>query len=230
MSDPTLTLFDQQTTPSTVIGQNDDWRTTQVGGVITSDQAGAIAASGKIPKDEHESAIIATLPPGAYTAIVSGKNNATGIALVEVFDLDPSSDSKLANISTRGETLTGDYVMIGGFTIDGSLPKKVLIRALGPDLSPAGVKGALTDPTLTLFDQKTTPSTVIGQNDDWQTTQLGGVITSDQVADITATGKVPQDSHDSAIIATLAPGAYTAIVEGKNGVSGVALVEVYEIP
>ena len=117
--------------------------------------------------------------------------------------------------------------MIGGFIVDGGSSKKVLIRATGPSLANFGVVGALGDTTLTLFDSN---GQNIGQNDDWPLTQLGGVITSDQVAPIMNSGHPPTDNHEAAIVATLAPGSYTAIVRGKDGTSGVGLVEIFEIP
>ena len=160
-----------------------------------------------------------------FNFFVTGKANGTGVALVEVYDLDQRATPTLDNISTRGDVLTNDNVMIGGFIIGGTSPKKVLIRGIGPDLAQYGVNGVLSDPTLTLYDQQTNPPQLIAQNDDWQTTQLGEIIAADQVAAIIATGKMPGDGHDSAIIATLAPGAYTAILQGKNGAVGVALVK-----
>jgi plastocyanin len=224
LTDPIVSLFDSS---SQTIAQNDDWQTTQTGGVITQDQTADIMASGKAPADPHESAIIATLAPAAYTAIVRGKNNSSGVGLIEVFDLDSSVDSELANISTRGQVLTADNVMIGGFIVDGGSSKKVLIRATGPSLANFGVAGALGDTTVTLFDSN---GQNIGQNDDWPLTQLGGVITSDQVAPIMNSGHPPTDNHEAAIIATLAPGSYTAIVRGKDSTTGVGLVEIFEIP
>ena len=141
----------------------------------------------------------------------------TGVALVEAYDLDRSVDSKLANISTRGFVQTGDNVMIGGLIILGEADTDVLVRAIGPTLANAGVDGALEDPILELHDAN---GSLIVSNDDWKTTQQ---------TEIEATGLAPTDDRESAILRTLAPDSYTAIVRGKNDTSGVALVEVYNI-
>ena len=118
-----------------------------MGGIITSNQVSAIQNSGHAPSQPSESAIIATLQPGSYTAIVRGVNNTVGVALVEVYDLSPGTTSILVNISTRGLVKTGNDVMIGGLIIEGSGPKTVIIRAIGPELMPFGIPNALTDPT-----------------------------------------------------------------------------------
>ena len=154
---------------SGTIGTNDDWQTTQIGGVITSDQVAEIQSSGLAPSDPLESALIATLSPGSYTAIVQGLSGGTGVGIVEVYDLDATSGSLLANISTRGFVQTGDNVMIGGFIVV-TQPTRVIIRAIGPSLTQFGVPDALANPQLELHDA----TSLIGQNDDWQTTQLGG--------------------------------------------------------
>jgi len=132
----------------------------------------------------------------------------------------------LLNISTRAEVLTGDQVVIGGIIITGFDAHKIIVRAIGPTLTQFGVAGALQDPTLELHDGN---RTLIATNDDWQTTQIGGVITADQVTDIQNSGYAPSDSRECAIIATLPPGNYTAIVRGKNNTTGVALVEAYQL-
>src|SRR5439155_14556813 len=129
---------------------NDNWGTTIIGGIITSDQVAAIRASGYAPSDLRESAMIVNLPPGSYTAIVHGVDNTTGVALVEVYDLTPAPNSLLGNISTRSFVQTGDNVMIGGFIIQGTEPKRVILRAIGPELTQYGVPNPLADPTLEL--------------------------------------------------------------------------------
>ena len=136
-------------------------------------------ASGYAPGDGLESAIIADLPAGNYTAIVRGVNNTTGVALVEVYDLSPETNSILGNISTRSFVQTGDNVMIGGFIVQGTQPKRVIIRAIGPELSapPYNVPNALANPTLELHDGT---GALIASNDNWQYTIIGGIITSDQ--------------------------------------------------
>jgi hypothetical protein len=207
------------------IGTNDDWQATQIGGVITSDQVAEIQASGVAPGDSLESAIIATLPPGSYTAIVQGVNSGTGVGIVEVYDLNATSGSLLANISTRGFVETADNAMIGGFIVV-TQPTRVIIRAIGPSLAPLGIPNALANPQLELHDASST----LAQNNDWQTTQIGGVITSDQAAEIQASQLAPTNAVESAIIATLQPGSYTAIMRGVNNTTGNALVEIYALP
>ncbi len=191
---------------------NDDWRATQEQEIIDTTIP---------PTDYRESAILATLSPGNYTAIVRGKNESIGIALVEVYDLataslDVSSESELANISTRGKVKSGDDVMIGGFILGGSEMSTVLVRALGPELANSGVAGTLPDPMLELHDSS---GAMVAKNDDWA---------SDQKEEIEAI-LPPTDSHESAILTTLTPGNYTCLVLGKEGATGVALVEVYRI-
>ena len=217
---PRLELHDSNST----VGMNDDWQTTQIGGVITSDQVAEIQNSGLAPSDPLESAVIATLEPGSYSAIVQGVNGGTGVGSVEVYDLDATSGSFLANISTRGFVQTGDSAMIGGFIVV-TQPTRVIIRAIGPSLTQFGVPDALANPQLELHDA----TSLIARNDDWQTTQLGGVITSDQVAEIQNSQLAPTNPAESAIIATLQPGSYTAIVRGVNNTTGNALVEVYAL-
>jgi hypothetical protein len=173
-----------------------------------------------------ESAIIADLAPGRYTAIVRGINNTTGVALVEAYDLSPSSGSILGNVSTRSFVQTGDDVMIGGFIVQGTQPRNVIIRAIGPELSQHGVPDFLADPTLELHDGT---GALISRNDNWQTTIIGGIITRDQVQEIQNSGHAPGDPRESAIIADLPAGNYTAIVRAANNTIGVALVEVYDL-
>ena len=220
LANPRLELHDTNNT----IGMNDNWQTTQIGGVITSDQVAEIQNSGLAPSDPLESAVIATLAPGSYTAIVQGVNGGTGVGIVEAYDLGATSGSLLANISTRGFVLTGDSAMIGGFIVV-TQPTRVIIRAIGPSLTQFGVPDALANPQLELHDA----TSLIGRNDDWQTTQIGGLITSDQVAEIQNSQLAPTNSAESAIIATLQPGSYTAIVRGVTNTTGNALVEVYSL-
>jgi hypothetical protein len=205
LQDPTLELHDGT---GAIIASNDNWKDTQ--------QA-EIQATGIPPTNDLESAIVATLPANnsAYTAILGGKNGTTGVGLVEVYDLDQSANSRLANISTRGFVDTGDNVLIGGLIILGSTPEKVILRAIGPELTARGVTGALQDPALELHDGQ---GNLIAFDDNWKDSQQ---------TEIAATGVAPTDDRESAIVATLAPGNYTAIVRGKNNTTGVALVEAY---
>jgi hypothetical protein len=194
-----------------IIATNDDWQTTQIGGVITADQSADIQNSGFAPVDPAESAIIATLAPGAYTAIVQGVGGGTGVGTVEVYDLSQNNGANLTNISTRGFVQLGDSVLIGGFTV-ANQPVNVIIEAAGPSLRANGVGNAMDDPQLELHDANGT----IALNDDWQTTQIGGVITADQSGMIQQSGLAPFNPAESALIARLSPGAYTAIMHGAN--------------
>jgi hypothetical protein len=223
LADPTLELHNCS---GALIASNDNWQHTIIGGIITSDQVRDIMASRLAPRDPRESAIIADLPPGNYTAIVRGVNNTTGVALVEAYELSPDSNSFLGNISTRAFVQTGDNVMIGGFMVAGTEPKRVIVRAIGPSLTQYGVPNVLADPTLELHDGS---GALIASNDNWQHTIIGGIITSDQVREIMATRLAPRGPTESAIIADLPAGNYTAIVRGVNNTTGVALVEVYDL-
>ncbi len=149
LQDPTLELHDGN---GNLIASNDNWQTTIIGGIITQDQVQDIINSGRAPGDPRESAIIGDLPAGNYTAIVRGVNSTTGVALVEVYDLATGTSSILFNISTRASVQTGDNVMIGGFIVQGSGTKRVIIRAIGPELGQFGVPDPLQDPTLELHD------------------------------------------------------------------------------
>ena len=169
------------------------------------------------PSDPKESAIVATLQPGNYTAIMSGVGGATGIGVVELYDLDQPAPANPANIATRGFVESGDNVMIGGFIVGGSQNRTVLMRAIGPSLTAVGVPNALQDPfwVAQLF------GTTLAMNDSWR---------SDQETQIAATGIAPSDDREAAIIsAPLAPGNYTAIVKGSGTATGVALVEIYQL-
>jgi hypothetical protein len=221
LQDPTLELHNQV---GALIGANDNWQTTIIGGIITSNQVSDIQNSGHAPTAASESAIIANLQPGNYTAIVRGVNNTTGVALVEVYDLSPDSSSSLGNISTRSFVQTGQNVMIGGFIVQGTGAKRVIIRAIGPELTQYGITNALANPRLELHNQA---GALIASNDNWQMTIIGGIITSNQISGIQNSGHAPTAPSESAIIANLQAGNYTAIVRGVNNTIGVALVEVY---
>jgi hypothetical protein len=208
LADPKIVLHGSN---GSIITSNDNWKDSQQVEIQNSTLA---------PTNELESAIIATLAPGAYTAIVTGANGASGIGLVEMYDLDLGSNSELANISSRGLVLTGSDVMIGGFIMgNGRASEKVLVRAIGPSLAGSGVENPLDDPTLGLHDGN---GTLLMSNDNWQDDAA-------QAAEIAATGMSPQDNLESAILATVPPGAYTAVVAGRDGGSGVGLVEVYHL-
>ena len=204
LADPTLELHDGS---GALIISNDNWKDTQ--------QA-AIAATGLAPPNDLESGILHTFTSGNYTAIVRGKNNATGIGLVEGYDIDKAVGTTLTNISTRGFVDTDQNVMIGGL-ISGNGITRVIVRALGPTLSQFGVTNVLADPTLELHDGN---GTLLASNDNWADTQQ---------AEIQASGKAPPNSLESAIIAVRPAGNSTAIVSGKNNTTGNALVEVYTL-
>lgn len=215
LADPFLELHDQT---GAIIATNDDWNTTQLGGVIVADQQAAILASTIPPTDPAEAAIVAYLNPGAYTAIVRGANNGTGIGLAEVYDLSQFVPATVANLSTRGFVQTGTNVLIGGFIVGGSDSSDVIVRALGPSLGQAGVSDSLPDPTLELRDIN---GVLVAVNDNWADTRQ---------ADIEASGLAPGDSREAVIRQVLAPGNYTATVADKSGNAGVGLVEVYKLP
>jgi autotransporter-associated beta strand protein len=206
LSDPTLELRDSE---GGLLVSNDNW--------TESSQAQEIMQSGLAPSHDHEAAIIATLAPGSYTAIMRGAGNTTGIGVVEVYDLAADIPSRLANISSRGFVETGDNVMIGGF-IAGNQATPVIVRAIGPSLTQFGVPDALADPTLTLHNAQ---GAMIAFNNDWRETE--------QIA-IEGIGIPPTDPKESAILTTLPSGNYTAIVRGLNNRTGVGLIEVYHLP
>src|SRR5437763_241523 len=209
LPDPTLELHDSG---GGVIATNDDWK--------NSAQAAEIQNTGIAPSNDLESAIIANLSPNQnYTAIVRGKGNATGIAVVEAYDLAQAANSKLANISTRGFVNTGDNVLIGGFIVGGTGKGSagVVVRAIGPSLTSAGITNPLANPTLEIHDGN---GVLESSNDDWKDCQA---------AEIQATGLQPSNDRESTILATLRPGNYTAIVRGKDNSTGIGLMEVYNI-
>jgi hypothetical protein len=208
LDDPVLTLYDKD---GVAIASNDDWQ--------ESNQRSAIQGSGIPPNDRREPAVMATLSPGTYTAVVEGKNGAAGICLVEIYDLNTGAQSQLANISTRGFADTGDKALIGGMIVGGgSGSTDVLVRALGPSLVQAGVAEALEDPYLTLYNAN---GDAVMSNDDWQQ--------SPQRAAIEASGIPPRDPREAAVLATLVPGSYTAVVGPTRGKSGLGLVEFYRL-
>jgi hypothetical protein len=210
LADPTLELH----TPAGDVLTNNDWKFSDE---TLQSQEDVVRATTVPPTDDRESALVHTLWPGAYTAIVRGNGGGTGVALIEVYDLDPTSDSNLANISTRGFVETGSNVIIGGFIVgpEGSADARVAVRAIGPSLP---VAGALQDPVLELHDAD---GSTMATNDNWQDDR--------SVDDLQAINLQPQDTRESAMIRTLLPGLYTVIVRGSGDATGVALVEVYNL-
>lgn len=194
-----------------VITMNDNWKDSQ-----RSQIEGTVFQ----PSDDRESVILATLSPAAYTAILSGKNNTTGVGAVEVYDNNQAVDSQLANISTRGFVLTGNNVMIGGFILGGNTNNtRIALRGIGPSLAQFGLNPVLADPTLELHDAN---GTTLITNDDW---------TDDPVsaAQLTANGLALSNPKESGIFTSLPAGQFTAILAGKNGGVGIGLVEIYNL-
>jgi hypothetical protein len=211
VADPTLTLV--RSSDQSVVATNDDWQTQ-----ATPSNVAAIQATGFQPNNPKEPAIIATLPPGGYTAIVEGVGGGTGTGLVGVFEVD-RIDVPLINISTRGQVLTNNDVMIAGFIVQGDGPQRVVINVAGPSLNAFGLAG-LTNPTLTLV--RASDNTIIATNDDWESQESPRDLSA-----IQASGFQPSNASEPAISATLPPGAYTAIVQGVGGGTGIGLVGVF---
>ncbi len=203
LPNPVLGLYDST---GALIEENDNWTSLPPDSVPLELQ----------PSSQLESVIVTSLPPGSYTAVVASADGSTGIGLFELYDLAPGNSS-VRNISTRGRADTGDDVMIAGFIVGGTDSSKLIIRAIGPSLTAAGVAGALPDPILELHDGQ---GSLIFQNDNWRTDQ------EQQIIDSTVP---PSNDREAAIVATLPPGAYTAVVRGADNTTGVALVEVYAL-
>jgi N-acetylneuraminic acid mutarotase len=203
LANPRLELYNGT---GQLIAVNDDWQ--------SAPNKQEIIDSALAPSQNTEAAILTTVAPGPYTAIVRGEANTTGVGLVEVYDLEAGSEADLANISTRGLVETGDNVLIGGVILRGDLARRVIVRAIGPSLP---VPGALANPTLELRD---TNGGLLASNDDWRTTQETEII---------GTGIPPSQDLESAIVQTLPASNYTAIVRGQNATTGTALVEAYAL-
>jgi hypothetical protein len=221
LAQPQLSLY----SGSTVIAQNIGWSSGTAANTSALQAAFTQVGLSQFPNGSADCALLATLAPGLYTAIISGVNNSTGVALVEVYELGTSS-SNLSAISCRAVVGTGGNVLIPGIIVSGTGQKKVLVRASGPALIPLGVTGTLAQPQLSLYGG----STVIAQNTGWSSGSAAD--TSALQAAVTQTGLTPfpTGSADCALLATLSPGAYTAIISGVNNTTGVALIEVYEVP
>ena len=222
LANPQLRLY----RGSEVIAQNDDWSA----GADSATLAGAFLRLGAfaLAPGSKDAALLVTLAPGAYTAHIL-TDGAAGVALAEIYDASGNPNSeyhRLVNLSTRGDVGTGENILIGGFIVTGNAPKKVLVRAIGPSLTAFGVAGALADPRLGIFNG----ATRIAENDNWSAASAEAAATA-QAARDTGAFALANGSKDAALILTLAPGAYTAQVSGADGAStGVALIEVYEVP
>lgn len=209
LADPTLELHNSS---GALLMQNDNWQD-------DPSQAAQLTALGLGLQNPNESGIVASLPPSSYTAILAGKNGGTGVGLVEVYDTNQASNSQLANISTRGLVLLGNNVMIGGFILGGSNHTHVVVRGIGPSLSQFGLSPVLANPALVLHDSN---GAVLVSNDNWQDDPASA-------AQLTALGLAPPEPAESGIYASLPPGAFTAVLSGKNSGTGIGLVEIYNV-
>jgi hypothetical protein len=210
LADPTLELRGSN---GALIFANDNWQDNPA-------QAAQLSALGLGLQDPKESGIVATLQPASYTAILAGKNGGTGVGLVEIYDTSQAADSQLANISTRGFVQTDNNVMIGGFILGkNSGNARVAVRAIGPSLAQFGLNPVLADPTLELHDGN---GALLIANDNWQDDPTSA-------AQLSASGLAPANPLESGIFTSLPPGAFTAIVAGKNGGTGTGLVEIYNL-
>ncbi|MFN2476041.1 MAG: hypothetical protein ABR526_06845 [Chthoniobacterales bacterium] len=206
LADPVIELFNGA---GASIARNDNWR--------DGAEAAQLQSIGLAPSNDKESALLRSLNEGAYTVVLSGAGNTSGLGLVEIYDIDFGSNSRLANISTRGQVKAGDNILIGGMIVSGSAAQRVVSRAIGPDLAASGVPTPLQDPFIDIRDSN---GTSIGSNDNYGT---GG-----QTDELAANGLTPGDPRDSAIILNVPPGNYTALVTGIGG-EGIALVEFYNL-
>jgi hypothetical protein len=208
LADPIVEL---RNSSGVLLQQNNNWR---------DDQESQIEGGPFEPSNDLESVILRTLAPGAYTAILKGVGNTTGVGTIEVYDNDQATDARLANISTRGLVQTGQDVMIGGFVLGNTTgSSRVAIRGLGPSLASFGLSNVLADPTLEMHDSN---GAIMISNDDW----TSDVISAGQ---FTANGLAPSNPKESGIFTTLPPGAYTAILAGKSGGTGIGLIEIYNL-
>ena len=208
---PTLEIRDAS---GAAVATNNDWKNTQVGGLITGDQSAEISASGLAPANDAESAIIANLAPGSYTAVVRGVGDTTGTGVVDAYDLGSASPARLANIATRGLIQPGDKLMIAGFIVQDA-PAQTVVRAIGPSLLALGISNALPDTTLQVRNQN---GVLLVENDDWKTNQR---------AQLESLGLQPSHGLEAALVTTIPPGQYTAQVRGKGDASGIGVVQVY---
>jgi uncharacterized delta-60 repeat protein len=210
LANPTLEIRDAN---NVTVAANNDWKTTQTGGLIAGDQFAEISDSHLAPTDDLESAIIARLTPGRYTAVVRGLGNTSGTGLVDAYDLTPASTARLANVATRGLIQPDPKLLIAGFVVQNG-PVKVVVRAIGPSLSGL-ISNALPDTTLQLRNQN---GGIVLENDDWET---------DQKQELEALGFQPSHRLEAALVTTIQPGQYTAQVRGKGQAIGIGVVEVY---
>jgi hypothetical protein len=212
LADPTLDLYDGS---GMLIASNDNWMDNSAQDQMT------LTDNNLAPTDDAESALVANLEPGAYTAIVRGAGDTSGVALVEAYDLDNgATDSNFANISTRGFVETGDNVMIGGFILGGGSGgvAQVIVRGIGPSLAGFGVANPLADPSISLFDGE---GNLIASNDNWMDDPNMQMVSDD--------GLAPGDPNESALYEMLPSGAYTVVLSGVGATIGVGLIESYDV-
>jgi hypothetical protein len=211
LADPGVQL---RASDGSIILFNDNWQD-------NPSQAAQLTALGLNLPDPKESGIALTLQPGAYTAILAGQNQGTGVGLVEIYDTNSTADSQLANISTRGFVRTAENVMIGGFILGGGNQNtaRVALRGIGPSLAQFGLNPVLADPTLELHDSN---GTTLVANDDWVSDPVSA-------AQLVAAGFALSDPKESGIFTTLPAGQFTAILAGKDGGIGIGLVELYNL-
>lgn len=208
LADPVLEL---RSSSGALLQKNDNWK---------DDQRTQIEGTAFQPGDDREAVMVATLNPGAYTALLTGKNQSTGVGLVEIYDADMAAGSQLGNISTRGFVRTANNVMIGGFILgNNSANTRIAVRGRGPSLAQFGLSPVLADPTLELRNNN---GTLLISNDDWETDPVSA-------AQLIANGLAPSDPKESGIVTSLPPGQFTAILAGKNGGIGIGLVEIYNL-
>ena len=208
LGDPMLELHDGS---GATIVTNDNWR---------SSQEQEIKDSGLAPNDDREAAILLTLPAGSYTAIIKGVDDTSGVGLVEIYDLESTNADDLANLSTRANVLTDDDVLIGGVIVRGGNTSRIMFRAIGPSMKVDNipVAGRMEDPTLALHDGN---GALMTSNDNWKN--------APNAAEIQSSGLAPSDDRESAILTTISPGNYTAIVRGLDRTTGIGLVEAFSI-
>lgn len=208
LADPVIEL---RSSSGSVLQSNDNWK---------DSQQAEIQALGLAPNDNREAVIVATLTPGSYTALLTGKGGTTGVGLVEIYDVNPGVDSELGNLSTRGFVQGANSVLIAGFILGNTTGNdRIAIRGLGPSLSQFGLNPVLADPTLELHDSN--GATLI-TNDDWESDAVSA-------ANLILFNLAPTNAKEAAIFTSLPPGTFTAILAGKNGGTGIGIVEVYNL-
>ena len=206
LDDPTLELNSDS---GGLIATNNNWQ--------ENSNAGEIISSGLVPRNAAESTLLLSVAPGTYTAVLRGHGGSTGIGLIEIYDLDANGAASVVNISTRGFIFTGENVMIGGLIVAGDASSQLVLRGIGPSLGDFGVPNALADPLLELHDGN---GALIQANQNWRDTQESA---------LQSAGLAPSNDLESAMLVSVAPGSYTAVLKGADGGTGNGLVEVYKL-